>query len=391
VDVGQWLIEHRREMDRAEAVWLERLAEFDRDGLWELDGQISCVSWLVWRANMARSTAFEKLRVAHELSRRPIVADALRHGRLSYSAARAITRMDRPDPEVDEALVAAAESGEASILDIERLVRTYALYADQDRPPPEDRNRVRDVKIVRGDEGTGQVVVTLNDLELEEFAAAFQAFLDLRYRPRAVDESSAGDSSAGEEVVEAPLEEPSRSETKVDAFMDLVRSALRCADGGQAAGDDRYMVHLVTRDHPGRTRFLDGRPLHPADAGMVGCDASTVTHTVAEGGEPLDLGRKTRDWNTAQRRAISVRDGGHCRFVGCWFSHYDIHHQRPWEDGGATDISNGFCSCRRHHRLLHSGYRVEGDPNGELSFYRPDGSYLGSTYPAGARQLAGVD
>jgi hypothetical protein len=32
--------------------------------------------------------------------------------------------------------------------------------------------------------------------------------------------------------------------------------------------------------------------------------------------------------------------------------------------------------------MLHHGYRVEGDPNHELHFYRPDGTYLGSTSPA---------
>ena len=92
MDVGQWLIDHRAEADRAEAVWLERLAEFDREGWWALDGHLSCATWLVWRTNMARSTAFEKLRVAHELARRPIVAEAFRTGGLSYSAVRAITR-----------------------------------------------------------------------------------------------------------------------------------------------------------------------------------------------------------------------------------------------------------------------------------------------------------
>jgi hypothetical protein len=122
VDVGQWLIENRADMDRAEALWLQRLAEFDRDGLWALDGQFSCASWLVWRTNMARSTADEKLRVAHELERRPIVAEAFRQGRLSYSAARAITRLDRPDPAVDEALIELARSGQGSILDLERVV-----------------------------------------------------------------------------------------------------------------------------------------------------------------------------------------------------------------------------------------------------------------------------
>jgi hypothetical protein len=123
---------------------------------------------------------------------------------------------------------------------------------------------------------------------------------------------------------------------------------------------------------------------------LIGCDASTVTHLVTDQGEPLNLGRKTREWNTAQRRAIRVRDGGQCRFVGCSFHHYDIHHIHGWEAGGPTDIHNGCCQCRRHHRMLHHGYQVQGDPNTELRFYRPDGTYLGSTHPAATRQSAGL-
>ena len=102
--------------------------------------------------------------------------------------------------------------------------------------------------------------------------------------------------------------------------MDLVRTALEHADGGRAAGDDRYMVHLVSRDGGRSLSHLDGTPLHPGDAAMITCDTSTVTHTVSDEGEPLHLGRKTRDWSTAQRRAITVRDGGQCRFVGCHFT-----------------------------------------------------------------------
>jgi hypothetical protein len=385
VDDGQWLIEHRADMDRAEARWLQRLAQFDRDGLWALDGQLSCAGWLVWRTRMARSTAFEKLRVAHELERRPIVAEAFQQGRLSYSAVRAMTRLDRPDPAVDEALVELAQSGEASILDLERAVRAYGLYADQERPPPDDADRVRDVKILRGDDGTGQIIVTLGDLELEEFAATFQAFLDLRYRPQAVDESSPADGPGEARIDEAPIDEPSRSAIKANAFLDLVRTALAHADGGHAAGGDRYLVHVVTRDCGRSFSQLDGTPVHPTDAAMVTCDTSTVTHTVSANGEPLNLGRKTGEWSTAQRRAISVRDGGQCRFAGCYFRHCDIHHMHPWEAGANTDIDNGFYGCPRHHRMLHRGYRVDGDPNGELRFYRPDGSYLGSTHPALAR------
>jgi Domain of unknown function (DUF222) len=387
VDTGEWLIEHRADMDRGEALWLQRLAEFDRDGLWALDGQFCCATWLVWRTNMARSTAFEKLRVAHQLARRPIVAEAFRQGRLSYSAARAITRLDRPDPAVDEALVELAQSGQASILDLERVVRSYTLYAQQDRPPAEEAERARDVKIVRGENGTGQVIITSSDLEVEEFAATFQAFLDLRFRPPAGEGSSGEDSWMAEE---APIDEPTRAAKKADAFVDLVRTALAHAHDGQAAGDDRYLVHLVARHQGPELTFLDRSPLDPADAATITCDTATVAHTLTAGGEPLNVGRKTRHWSTAQRRAISVRDGGHCRFAGCGFRHYDLHHLRSWEDGGLTDISNGTCLCRRHHRLIHHGFHVTGDPNAELRFHRPDSTYLGSTYPAGDRLPANV-
>lgn len=375
VDEGRWLIEHRVEMDRAEAVWLEKLAEFDRSGLWELDGHFSCATWLVWRLKMARSTAFEKLRVAHELARRPVVAAAFREGRLSYSAVRAITRMDRPDPDVDEAVVALAGSEDATILDVERVVRSYQLYADQERPPAEQIDRMRQVRVRRQSDGTGSVTVTLADVEVEEFASTFQAFLDLRFREQPVDESSGGDS------------EQSGESKRADAFMDLVRTALAHVDGGRVTGDDRYMVHVVRRQDSPLMTLLDGSALDPVTCSMIGCDSSSVAHTVSDTGETLYLGRKTRDWSTSQRRAIAVRDGGRCRFVGCWFTHTDIHHIRPWEHGGPTDLDNAMSACPRHHHKLHAGFTVRGDPNGELRFYRPDGSYLGSTKPAASQAL----
>jgi hypothetical protein len=376
---GQWLVEQRASLDRGEAEWLKRLAQFDRARAVGPRRPLLLRHLAGVAHHMKRSTAFEKLRVAHELERRPIVAEAFRRGDISYSAVRAITRMIEPEPEVDAAMVTLAASGTAAILDIERAVRHYMLNRDQDRPPSEDPKCVRDVRIKRGDDGTGRIVVTLSDLEVEEFAAALQAFIDLRYRPKPVDESSRADDtppshgfrpvdeSAPEDpghcgpTGEAPLEQASRPAQKANAFMDMVNSALSAADGGHAAGDDRYLVHIVTRHHGHSYNLLDGTPLHPHDT-AIACDASTVTHTVTAEGEPLRLGRKTREWTTAQRRAITVRDGGHCRFPGCQFSHYDIHHMQSWEHGGTTDIDNGFCQCRRHHRLLHAGYQVEGPP-----------------------------
>ena len=73
-----------------------------------------------------------------------------------------------------------------------------------DRSPPDEAARSRGVRIGRGDDGAGQVIISLSDLEVEDFAAALQAFIDRRYRPRPVEKSSGGDRPAGELAREEP-------------------------------------------------------------------------------------------------------------------------------------------------------------------------------------------
>jgi hypothetical protein len=374
-DTGSWLVEHRAEMDRGEALWLQRLAEFDLAQGWAADGQLTCAYWLMWRTKMARATAYEKLQVAHELRRRPVVAEAFAAGRLSYSAVRAITRIERPDREVDDALVNLAEAG--TVLDLERAVRFYQLHAGQHRSPhfssPERRVSRRPNL-----DGTTTVQVTLEDSEAEEVWRIMLAFTEQhRSDPAAtssgpVDESAAADS--------APCTFLSRM---ADALMDAARLGLAHIGEPGAVGEDRYMVHVVVRD--GHPELLDGTALPPAVAERLGCDCSSVTHLLGSRGEPLALGRKTKQWSTAQRRAVMVRDEGRCRFPGCQNRVNDVHHHRWWTRGGHTDVGNGWLACPRHHTMVHDGFSVTGDPNGTLVFHRPDGTVIGSTEPSSAR------
>ncbi|MGZ5385196.1 MAG: HNH endonuclease signature motif containing protein [Acidimicrobiia bacterium] len=45
-----------------------------------------------------------------------------------------------------------------------------------------------------------------------------------------------------------------------------------------------------------------------------------------------------------------------------------------WVNGGSTDLDNLVSLCGYHHRLVHDGgWKIQGDPNGELIFIRPDG------------------
>lgn len=390
VDPGEWLVSQRAAMDRGEARWLLALGEFDASGAWALDGQLSCVQWLVLRTHMARATAFEKLRIARALRRRDLLSDAFVAGRVSYSAVRAITRMTDPDPEVDAAVVELARC--ASVADVERAVRHYELNADQHRAARDLCSR-RSLHITSNFDGTTHLEATLSAIEGEELAAALARFMDRDqhqvggseppswsdlYQSPAEDSPEPGWSEATTATGCSPVPpEPSWSQRRVDALMDMVRVGVAHADDDHSAAPERYLVHLVVAQD--QTTLGDGTELDFVDAQQAACGSPAVVHVLGASGETLRLGRKTRIWSLSQRRAAWLRDRGHCRFPGCEHRVADLHHQRPWSEGGSTDLDNAYLVCRRHHRLLHDGFYVTGDPNGALCFYRPDHFLIGTT------------
>lgn len=87
---------------------------------------------------------------------------------------------------------------------------------------------------------------------------------------------------------------------------------------------------------------------------MIACDCSVSRIVLEPDSEILDVGRKTRVWNSAQRRAIVARDR-HCQGRGCRAKarHCDIHHIRHWANGGDTAIENGKLLCRPCHGREH--------------------------------------
>jgi hypothetical protein len=386
-----WLIEQRSRLDAGEAAWLAELARFDASGEWAADGQLSATGWLVVFCRMSRATAFDKVRVARQLALRPQVAAALDEGRISYSAARAITRAEDPSPEVDEALVTVAES--ATVADVERVVRTYQAYRDQDRPLDERIERRRGIRFLPTGDGLVRIEGYLTELEAAELRTVLELLIEVEDRR----ESSAEDSpkpahatapAPAQSSAEDPVSPQHRAARRVDALVDLARiagGALRQGGygGGRShgGGADRYTAHVITLAGQ-RSTSLDGTPHPPGEAERVACDSGIVHHHYSSAGEPLALGRRTRSWSSAQQRAARVRDGGHCRFPGCGRLVVDLHHLRWWEHGGRTDIDNGLLLCTRHHTLVHEGvFAIAGRPNEALTFLLPGGEVIGVTRP----------
>ena len=97
------------------------IREFDDASGWEGFGMLSCAHWLNWQCGISLGAAREKVRVAHALVGLPAVSAAFSQGAISYSKARAMTRVATPENEAD--LMNIALHGTAAHM--EKLVRCY--------------------------------------------------------------------------------------------------------------------------------------------------------------------------------------------------------------------------------------------------------------------------
>lgn len=108
-------------MTAADARWLGMIAEFDRLQGWAQHGSSSCAKWLQDQVGLDRSTAHEKVRVAHALDKFPGFALAMSAGVLSYAKVRSITRITTAE-NADMLLEMALER---SSNQVERFVAAY--------------------------------------------------------------------------------------------------------------------------------------------------------------------------------------------------------------------------------------------------------------------------
>ncbi|MEY2426000.1 MAG: hypothetical protein QOI61_1572 [Actinomycetota bacterium] len=397
---GQELIDERALIDTCEAAWLSKLVVFDASGAWQEDGHATCAAWLVGQCGMSRRTAMEKLRVAHELVRRPVIAAAFSAGEIAYEKARVLSRLEGIDEVRDARFVRFAEHDTADVL--ERRVQRWNYEEGEDKEPS-DLNDRRGWFRSRGfGDGMGRIVIEAPDDELDRAEGVIDAYLDhlfhQRDNPQPVDERpgdtppvvvrpDAAPTAPSATFETAVTNEPRRTlpQRRVDAFLDLVEEvALVRAD---QIDPERACIG-VTVDYqtlveraPGSATLESGRVISGEAARRLACDAGMVRMIVAGVSEILDVGRKTRTWPPAMRRAIRARHNHRCAFPACERRITQIHHIIWWENGGFTAVINGVPLCSTHHRLVHEGkWTVNWNPTtGITRFEGPHGQILEST------------
>jgi hypothetical protein len=175
-----------------------------------------------------------------------------------------------------------------------------------------------------------------------------QAVSDRRYR-------SAKDSGDRTALQETP---PQRA---ADALVEVLYAAELAERGDQKAcsipaAAAQLQVLIPYQDLLDRATasgaLPDGTPLSAGELRVMACNADLIPAVLGTESQVLDLGRALRLAPPSLRRAIGLRDGG-CAFPGCTtpMRHCDLHHVRPWQEGGRTDRDNIVALCRAHHAV----------------------------------------
>jgi hypothetical protein len=96
---------------------------------------------------------------------------------------------------------------------------------------------------------------------------------------------------------------------------------------------------------------LAGPRIGPGILEEVFCNGIVEVAGIAENGEPLNLGRRSRTVPRKLRRFVLGRDGG-CTVEGCT-SRYrlEVHHNPPWSFGGETNDDGLITLCWYHHHI----------------------------------------
>jgi hypothetical protein len=95
-----------------------------------------------------------------------------------------------------------------------------------------------------------------------------------------------------------------------------------------------------------------GGRISAGEARRLACTAGIIPMVLNGADTPINLGRKQRVHNTAQRIALDHLYRG-CAAVNCdrpaaWC---EYHHPHPWAKGGRTDLNNGLPLCPPHHYM----------------------------------------
>lgn len=300
-------------------------------------------------------------------------AQALARLRASLDGDR-LTAFDRDEPEL------AQQAAEQPPDEFRKTLRDWAhRHSGDDGIDDAQRRRARRrLSLTTGDDAMGLV---RGELDPESFEIVRRAVTDIA--------NELWHGEAGTHLDGARDISPN-ARLMADALVELARRGAGVdADGGRrnrptvivTIGYDELAGAI--EGHGVHARWADGTPMPAETVRRLACDANIIPTVLGGKGQPLDVGRARRLATDAQRTALRTQYDG-CAFRGCDrpFDWCHIHHLRPWQAGGRTDLENLVPLCGHHHHLAHEGgWTAQRKPDGTVQFVKqpaPSGRPTGS-------------
>lgn len=349
-------------IDRYEALVTSRLGKLHEQG-----ASAPASDLHTRNSGVSAKEAQRKERRAKALDQAPSMASALADGAIGAEHADALANATiRLDDEV-----------KASFFDLEA-----DLASDASRTTPEEFGKnCRDlIRLLERDAGVERAEQQRRETRLaKQIGRDGMYVLNARLHPElgsavfnALDaETSKLVKAGGDRSVD-------RSQVAAEALGNLVTS------GHQAKRPIEAEIRVHVDEHTAASGELheqsvceldDGTPIPPASVLRLMCSGVIVPIIFGVDGVPINVGREQRIANRAQRRALRAMYRT-CAFHGCdvAFNRCEIHHIRPWELGGPTDLANLLPLCSRHHHLVHeAGWTLHLAPDRTLTISQPDG------------------
>lgn len=314
-------------------------------------GAQSAAEWLVANLRVHRKTARAWTRMARKLAEYPAMQQHVSAGMLGYDQVVQLLKYVDPDCEAEVVEAAVHECAEQleSYARAERRVPAEQVTETHRERWYEDFFDHETLQYSFRGEITGQDgLVVHKAMQLLAWNAPEEPIYDLPRHPE---------------------------HRLADAFVEMASNALANQSNHDLA---TVVVHaevtkLAAEDTVGTAEFGTDVPMEAIR--RLTCDGRIQLVAHARDGCPIGVGRVTRTITGWLRRLVRARDGG-CRFPGCGRTYWtQIHHIVHWAHGGPTDLDNLITLCGFHHRMVHeAGWRISGDPNGEVVWLTPGGA-----------------
>lgn len=375
-----------RVLARAEAkvcaIKLKLLSAAERSGAVRASGAADTGQWVAKMTNSDPSSAHREAGLAAGLTERRTTARALAEGALSAEHADVIVRATRRLPE--------------TTTEAERTVVEAALVAKALTLPPKALRRAARRAIASIESDERKVDAHENQLVAdEETAARAKTRLSLRdnadgtvtgfftvptlqgHLLRKVLESMTaprrGRLGASEAQAGATVERTDWDRARGLAFCELIEHLP--TDHLHPKTAATIVVKVDEEQLRERLKVADldtGGQISAGEARRLACNAGILPAVLSGLSTVLDLGRLKRLFNEAQRIALGLCYDT-CAAEGCQrpFAWCELHHRRPWAEGGRTDLRDAVPLCHFHHQRIHDGdFDHEFRPGGGVGFTR---------------------